>query len=212
MADVETNYEKALRTALDNAFSSLQEKDLKERAFKSGAALEKEGILKTNFLHHTVQIAVTEGRVLVDGVEAGIRLSILLLHYLLQASGVPLTGRMISFKEVPQGALYFQPFRGRVVFPMLGFPDGDPQQTMVCVQQLGGEHTKEGDLSFRLRPLPYVMVQYIFHRGEEGIPPDLTVLFDASVSEYLSTEDIVVLCEEVNRNLKDCVRNNASVS
>jgi len=199
---METNYEKALKTSLNNAVNTLLHQDLQTIADRSGATLKEERVLQTYFLNSSIHVKAEEREVYLKGKPAGIRLSILVLHYLLQATGVSLTERSISFKEVPQGALYFQPFRGRVILPMLGLFDSKQKGLLTAVESLGGEKTTVGDFSFRLQPFPQVTVQYIYYEGEEGIPPDLNLLFDATVAEYLSTEDIVVLCEEVNRSLK----------
>jgi len=202
MPETETNYEKALKTALDNAVNALLDQDLQAVADRSGATLKADRVLQTHFLHKKIRVSGSSRAVYLNDEPAGIRLSILVLHYLLKATGVPLSGKSISFKEVPQGTLYFQPFRGRVIFPILRLFDSEPEDLLTAVEELGGEKTEEGDLSFRLQPFPRVTVQYIYYRGEEGIPPDLNILFDATVPDYLSTEDIVVLCEEVNRTLK----------
>ncbi len=197
-----TNYEKSLSQALESAFASLKEMDLKEVAFKSGAFFQKEGRLKLDYMDRTVHVEPHQDRVLVNEVPAKIRTSILILHYLLHSSGAPLTGRMIGFKEVPQGSLYFQPFRNRVILSMLDILENNPEGFELSAKKLQGESVQGGDLSYRFRVFPYATVQYIWFKGEEGIPSDLNILFDASIPEYLSTEDIVVMCEEINRNLK----------
>jgi hypothetical protein len=197
-----TNYDKALNQALQNAFDSLKEKDLKEAAFKSGATYEGDGLLKLDYLNTILSIQPMQEQIMMNSDPASARTSILSLHYLLRASGAPLAGRMIGFKEVPQGELYFQPFRNRVIFSALGILEKSPEDFTQAAEKLQGESVQGGDLSYRFRVFPYAMVQYIWFKGEEGIPPDLNILFDASIPEYLSTEDIVVMCEEVNRNLK----------
>jgi hypothetical protein len=198
----ENNYEKALNMALASAFEDLQDRDLRDVAFKSGASQEGEGDLKLSYLNTSLKVEVHGKQVLTDQGPAEKRISILALHYLHRASGSPLTGQMIGFKEVPQGSLYFQPFRNRVILSMLGMLEKNPSGFEACAKQLQGERIQAGDLSYRFRVFPYVTVQYVWYAGEEGIPSDLNLLFDASISEYLSTEDIVVMCEALNRHLK----------
>ena len=199
----ETNYEKALDQALKTALASLREKDLFDAAFRSGASCEGEGRLKISLLNRTADLDLHQGRIMIQGSLAEIRVSVLILHYLLRASGSPLTGRMVGFKEIPQGALYFQPFRNRVCIPVLRMLSKDQAGFEARAEKIGGERRKIGDLSYRFKVFPYVTAQYVWHQGEEGIPPDLNILFDASIPEYLSTEDVVVMCEEINRTLKD---------
>ncbi|MEK6777485.1 MAG: DUF3786 domain-containing protein [bacterium] len=198
----ETNYEKALNQALEEALASLREKDLKETAFRSGASCEGDGRLKISLLNRAADVDLHQGRIMIHGSPADIRVSVLILHYLLRASGSPLTGQMIGFKEIPQGALYFQPFRNRVYLPVLRILEKDQAGFEACAEKIGGERLQAGDLCFRFKVFPYVTAQYVWHQGEEGIPPDLNILFDASIPEYLSTEDVVVMCEEINRTMK----------
>lgn len=198
----ETNYDKALSAALDAAFRDLKGKNLEEIAYKSGATLADPDHLATLFLGSAVNISLSDGQVMIDSVPADKRRAILILHYLLKAEGVPLTGQMVGFKDVPQGSLYFTPFRNRVLFAMLPVLERSPEMLQTAVTSMGGEFLDTGDLSFRFRVLPYVTAQYVYYRGEEGLPADLNILFDRSIENYLSTEDIVVMCEEINRNLK----------
>lgn len=198
----ETNYDKSLNQALRSAVTSLKERNLEEIAFKSGASCDEGKTLKLSFLNRSATVNPFQEEVLIDSMPADKRTSILILHYLLRASGSPLTGQMIGFKEVPQGSLYFQPFRNRVILSLLGLLEKDPGGFEECARLLGAERVDAGDLSFRFRVFPYVTTQFVWYQGEEGIPGNLNLLFDASISEYLSTEDIVVMCEEINRNLK----------
>ena len=198
----ETNYVKALNQALVSAYAALRERDLKEVAFKSGASLEDEDRLRIPYLNRFADVMPDQDQIMVGTEPADMRTAILILHYLLKASGTPLTGQMISFKEAPQGGLYDQPFRGRVIYSMLGILDNDATRFEECAKELGGEPIQAGDMSYRFRVFPYVTVQYVWYAGEEEMPPDLNLLFDASISEYLSTEDIVVMCEELNRSVK----------
>ena len=198
----ESNYDKALTAALGAAFQDLKPKNLEDVAYKSGATLEDRDHLAIPFLGSTVRISPADGEVTIDSVPADKRRAILVLHYLLRADGVPLTGEMVGFKDVPQGSLYFTPFRNRVLFSMLPVLARSPGMLEAAVTSLDGDFVKAGDLSFRFRVLPYVTAQYIYYRGEEGIPADLNILFDRSIENYLATEDIVVMCEEINRSLK----------
>lgn len=199
---VETNYDKALGAALDAAFQDLRQKNLEAIAYNSGATLEGKDLLVTHFLDSTVSIRPVDSQIMIASTPADRRRAILILHYLLKAKGVPLTGQMVGFKDVPQGSLYFTPFRNRVLFSMLPVLERSSDTLRTTVTSLGGEFLDVGDLSFRFRVLPYVTAQYIYYRGEEGIPANLNILFDRSIEHYLSTEDIVVMCEEINRSLK----------
>ena len=40
-----------------------------------------------------------------------------------------------------------------------------------------------------------VPVTFVLWKGDEELPPEGNILFDSTISEYLSVEDINVLCE-----------------
>jgi hypothetical protein len=44
--------------------------------------------------------------------------------------------------------------------------------------------------------LPRVPIAFLLWDGDEELPPDARILFDASVPAYLSTEDAVVLAQQ----------------
>ena len=46
-----------------------------------------------------------------------------------------------------------------------------------------------------------VPITFVLWRGDEEFPPDGSILFDATVSDYLSIEDINVLCERITWKL-----------
>jgi hypothetical protein len=41
----------------------------------------------------------------------------------------------------------------------------------------------------------------VLWRGDDEFPPNATILFDSSVTDYLSTEDLAVLCERIAQKL-----------
>ena len=196
-----SNYEQALERARSAALEDLRGRDLRDAAFRSGAVLEAPGRLSLRFLDRDVTVLPAEGRILDRDADVPPRTAVLLLHYLLRASGRPLTGRRVSFREIPQGDLYFRPFRQRVILPLGRRMEQDAEAVARAAAGFAEPASGPGDLALAARPLPYVPVHYHWYRGEEGIPWELTVLFDASAPDYLSTEDLVVLCEEINRRV-----------
>ena len=62
---------------------------------------------------------------------------------------------------------------------------------------LGGEKTDYGDRAVVIPVLPRVPVVLVFWRGDEEFQPEAHILFDSTVSSYLSTEDIAVLSQQV---------------
>lgn len=120
---------------------------------------------------------------------------ILLLHYLLNASGRPLNNEPVSYKDLPGGQKYFPVFQKRVEAPVLNAYGEYPEGFENACLGLGGQTVKLGDISFRFQAFPKVPIIYIYWKGDEEFSASVQVLFDSSVSSYLPLEDIVFLSE-----------------
>jgi hypothetical protein len=133
----------------------------------------------------------------VDGREVHITERILLLHYLAQASGSPQAGEWVGFEQIPGGELYLRNFRARSVDRLLRTYGEDDAPLPAAAEALGGAPLDLADIAYRIQALPRVPVALTFWRGDEEFPASANLLFDATVAEYLSTEDIVVLAGTV---------------
>ena len=54
----------------------------------------------------------------------------------------------------------------------------------------------------RLPVFPRVTVAFLLFEGDEEFPADCKVLFEPTVSAYLSPEDAIVVCEDAVRRLR----------
>ena len=118
---------------------------------------------------------------------------ILILHYLLRASGEPLTGRTIDFRQVPEGGFYWSAFVSRAKKPLLETFGHDLELYAKVAQTLGGEPQPLGDAAARFLAFPRVPVTHILWGGDEEFPPEANILFDETISGYFPTEDIAAL-------------------
>ena len=118
---------------------------------------------------------------------------ILILHYLLHASGEPLTGRTVDFRQVPEGGFYWSAFVSRAKKPLLETFGQDLELYLKVAQELGGQPENLGDAAARYLAFPLVPVTHVLWRGDEEFPPEANILFDETISRHLSTEDIAAL-------------------
>lgn len=155
---------------------------------------------RLSFLSEPLTVDVAQRRVLTGGNEAPARIGVLALHYLVTADGTPATGKLAGFAELPGGAAYLGPFNGRVVDRIARKFGNNPTAFLKCGMDLGGRRADVGDASMVFPLFPRVPVTVAVWRGDEELPPGASVSFDRNISHYLSTEDVVVGCEElVNR-------------
>lgn len=137
-----------------------------------------------------------------EGQEVDPRFQVLLLHYL-TSPGTSLQGRWISFKELPGGTLYQQPFYGRAVLPLIKAFGPNLDKFLQAGLTLGGEIASVGEAGITLYPFPLVPVRIALWAGDEEMPPNGTILFDGAATEHLATEDYAVLAEYLVRQLKN---------
>lgn len=120
---------------------------------------------------------------------------LIILHYLNTARGSPPTGRLITFKELPEGTVYYPTFVKRTIKPLLDNFADRPAALLAAAESLGGVKAGAGDFSFRLNALPRVPLTVTLWLGDEELPAEGNILFDSTITDYLPTEDITVLCE-----------------
>jgi hypothetical protein len=128
-----------------------------------------------------------------DRQEADVATRLLLLHYLLQADGTPMVSKWIAFRDLPGGLGYTAAFEGRANRRLMrAFGTACPVFE-AAARALGGEPLTFGDASFLFRVLPRLWLAVILYLADEEFPASANVLFDASASHYLPTEDLAVL-------------------
>lgn len=118
---------------------------------------------------------------------------VLILHYLIHAGPRPLTGRNISFKEIPGGgSIYYPTFKKRAVDPLVKTFSEDFPGFAEAARALGGSAEKLGDAAVTVHAFPFVPITYVIWQGDEEVPSSGTILFDSSVAGFLPVEDIVI--------------------
>jgi hypothetical protein len=125
--------------------------------------------------------------------EVPIAVKILILHYLATANGVPLQNKWISFKELPDGAIYIGPFTNRAINPMLKIFSEKQTELVELAKNLGGRVETLGDTSVTIYAFPNVPITYVIYSADEEFPASGNILFDGSASYYLPTEDYALL-------------------
>jgi hypothetical protein len=137
-----------------------------------------------------------EGREDID-----LRDTILMLHYLIAAKGTPATGKLIGLRQVPGGIFEHASFSREVLTPLLDHFGKEPERLVEAAAHLGGSKVAYGDIAVGIKALPNVSVVIVLWRGDDEFAPNASMLFDSTITDYLSTEDISVLCERIVEEL-----------
>lgn len=180
--------------------------DIKQQCSKSGAQYVHPGRVIIQHLNQSYVLAI-------PGMEISLGNSpgrcepvdltdrILMLHYLITAKGTPATGKLVSLRQVPGGSCEHASFAREVLTPLLDRFGREPERLVEAAAELGGSRSDYGSVAVNIRAFPRVSVIIVLWRGDDEFPPNATLLFDSTVTDYLSTEDIAVLCERIAQKL-----------
>ena len=176
--------------------------DIEEQCLRSGAkyqVIDSQRVVILEYLNRSYQIVFPDIDIsLIDSEEeVPIRDKILILHYLIQAKGTPITNRVIAYKELPEGASYFPTFSKRAIKPLLDYFGKEPRRLIEASKKLGGYKADYGDVAVTINAFSRVPITLILWQGDEEFAAAGSILFDSTISDYLSTEDINVLCETI---------------
>lgn len=192
-------YERAYAISYDIAFEKLRRADLADVALKSGAVQVGADVVRLPFLSRDHLVDRLLGRVtLAAGTitePLPIAERLLILHYLVTASGAPPRGEWIAFKELPDGLLYHSTFYKRTVKLLLKKYGDSPAKLPAAAAKIGGVPVKMGDAAVTVQAFPKVAVTWVLWRSDDEFPAEGSVLLDRGITDYLPTEDIVVLCQ-----------------
>ncbi len=185
--------------------------DVEQQCRKSGARyqiVDSQPVIIVEYLNRSYQVTLPDVRLsLVDNKEEiPIRDKILILHYLARAKGTPLANEVIAYKQLPEGSHYFPTFHKRAIKPLTDHFGKQPHLLIDTAGKLGGYQADYGDVAVTINAFKRVPVTLVLWQGDEELPPVGNILFDATISDYLSTEDINVLCEIIAWKLVKLLR------
>lgn len=185
--------------------------NIEQQCLKSGAryrVIDSQKIILLEYLNQSYQIVFPDIDVLLMDSEekVPIRNKILILHYFNRAKGTPLTNHKIAYKELPEGTTYFPTFSKRAIKPLLDHFGREPEQLIGAAEKLGGHKADYGDVAVTINAFSYVPITLVLWRGNGEFAPEGSILFDNTVSDYLATEDINVLCETISWKLVGYLR------
>ncbi len=193
------NYEIAYKEAAHDLAIS----DIHKISEESGARLiinDSIECLALSFIDKEIVIEYPEIKVYYQNKndEVPLWLKIIILQYLTYAKGTPSSGNQITYKQISGGLSYYPIFQKRAIIPILEAFGGNFQNFVSCGKKIGGIKAFKGDYSLTFHVLPRVSITYVIWDGDGEFPPAGNVIFDSSIEDYLTTEDIVVLCNMIS--------------
>ena len=115
-----------------------------------------------------------------------------LLRYLLEAKTAAWAGEWKTFREMPWGEMYIQPYTGRVLtraaytfgFRLAAFK--------AACEKLGGLALPHGDAGYELPFIGNYKMRILVWAGDDEFPPSAQVLYSDNFASGFAAEDRVV--------------------
>jgi len=179
------------RAAFELARANWAEADPARTAALAGCDLTPDGVVVPFFgAPHLVTHPAGEVIFQPTGKPAHVSVVIALIHYLLNADGVPSADSWVTFRELPDGLFYARSFANRAETPLATRFGEDLEGFRQAASALGGTPLDLADVSFRFQALPRLALAVLVWEGDEEFPGQARILFDAHAGHYLPTEDL----------------------
>ncbi len=193
-----------LDVTLEQAEEQLKKLDPAKIAPLSGTKYDQnESAIIVPFLSQEHRVLFPSASVVdLEGNRASTYTAILILHYLVTAKGTPLTGEWISYRHLPGGDIYMDPFQKRAVMPFLKTFGDKPEDFKKAAIATGAQEGPGSGISMVFTVLPRVPICFVIWPGDDEMPSSANILFDAAAADYMPTEDYAHLPAIVNGAMK----------
>lgn len=192
--------EEDYKRAVELAKGELADANPKRIADRSGARFRMDDTgevsMVLRFLGKEIQISWPGLDIGVEGTREDIPIQqqIIILHYLKGAMEAKPVHHWIAYQEVPDGKFYLDAFHRRAKNPMIqSFGENPDLLVRLATEVYDAKPSDMGDRSVVVSALPNVPVALVLWRGDDEFPPEGNILFDGSVTDIFSAEDIAWL-------------------
>jgi hypothetical protein len=131
---------------------------------------------------------------------------ILFYHYLEYEGALPAepltagkasSGGLISFRDFPGGAFYWEPFRSRTCLPLEKRFGSGLGGLRAALDRFEWEELELGDLGARVRGFGGLYLTLVAWAAEEGIEAEVNVLFDPVLKRVYAAEDAAAFASRI---------------
>lgn len=133
---------------------------------------------------------------------ANYSVKIMILRYLMNAKGNKNAEEMISFKEFPDGPLYYSNFYKRCIQVFANIGNEMPEALKSYMEAINGVPMGKGDLSWQFTVMPGVEIAWIVWFGDDEFEADAQILFDKKLTNTFNIKDLAILGDVLIISLK----------
>lgn len=125
--------------------------------------------------------------------EEAVDAKIFAIRYLLNGVQSASTGKYLTYRELPNGDLYFQQFQGRCLM-RLAYGFGFKLEKFADIfERLGAKKLTYGDVSYEVEFINEHFVRFILWAGDDEFPPSSQILFSDNFPLSFETYDLAVV-------------------
>ncbi len=115
-----------------------------------------------------------------------------LLRYLLESKQAVWGGTWKTFREMPWGEMYIQPYTGRVLTRAAYTFSFKLAQFRTACERLGAIKLPHGDAGYQFNLIGNYHIQILIWQGDEEFPPNAQVIYSDNFAAGFAAEDRVV--------------------
>ncbi len=140
----------------------------------------------------------------IDGTEVtAYNMKILILRYLNDGRYCKPTGKLLTYRDIPWGEVYYPNFQGRCIL-RLSYTFGTKlDQFDATMEKIGGQKISMGDSGYKFEFMNDLHMYFILWAGDEDFPPSAQILFDDNFPLAFTAEDIAVVGDVSIGKLKE---------
>jgi hypothetical protein len=189
----------AQKEAIRLAIEELENVDLTARCPSLGLSVPDNGTLRLRVFGMNCILQQSDFQLINADTGDPAKLSdrILVLHYLLCDVPISPTNEPISFRALPGGQFYWQPFLSRTVKPLIARIGNDLELLRKNLQRFDWEEVTMGVFGARIHAIGKFYVTLVYHLGDDEFPPTADTLFDACIKQVFVAEDVAVLASRI---------------
>jgi hypothetical protein len=193
------SFQEAKKEAIRQAVAELEHVDLAARCACLGLSAPDRGnvYLRAFGMDLILQQADFQLIKADTGSPAKLNDHILVLHYLLCDSPILATDELISFRGLPGGQFYWQPFLLCIVRPLVGRIGNALDLLCKNLQRFDWEPVVMDDFGARIHVIGKLYVTLVYHCGDNGFPATADLLFNACIKRVFAAKDAAVLASRI---------------
>lgn len=122
---------------------------------------------------------------------------ILILHYLLCDVPIVETGELITFRDMPGGQFYWDPFLSRSTKPLLERIGNNIDILKTNLSRFHWQPFNAGDFAAKIHAIGNIYSYLVYHLGDEEFSAASEILFDLSIKRVYNSEDVAFIASRI---------------